>query len=146
MNTQKWIRQISFFLSILLLTTSCTELDEKTDTNESDFVTKSVGHTEKYDLQVLKFDAGAGGEIVGDLGTRLTFPPFTFVDMNGFIVDGIVKLELKEFYVDVEGHSHQMSIKEENRLLSDCSFELRAYEGTLPLLFQQSLDIASVID
>jgi hypothetical protein len=146
MNIQKRIRQLIFFLSILLLATSCSELEKKTETKESNFVAKSVVHTEKYDLQVFEFDARTGGEIVGDLGTRLTFSPFSFIDMNEFIVDGKIKLELKEFYVDVEGHSHVMSLKEENRLLSDCSFELRAYEGKLPLLFQQSLDIASVID
>ena len=146
MNTQNRIRQISFFLSILLFTTSCTQLEKKTTVNDPDPISKPVVHTEKYDLQNFEFDTRAGGEVVGDLGTRLTFPPFTFVDMNGFIVDGTIRLELKEFYVDVEGHSHQMSLKEDSRLLSDCSFELRAYEGKLPLLFQQTLDIASVMD
>ena len=146
MNTQKKIRQVSFFLSILLLTTSCSELEKNTKTEEDLNIKPSVVHTEKYDLQVFEFDPRAGGEIVGDLGTRLTFPPFSFIDMNGFIVDGTIRLELKEFYVDLEGHSHVMSLKEESRLLSDCSFELRAYEGDLPLLFEQSLDIASVME
>lgn len=147
MNTQQSIRQIIFFLSILLLTTSCSEFEKKSEIQEpKKNISEIVGHTEKYDLQIFEFDARAGGEIVGDLGTRLTFPPFTFVDMNGFIVDATIRLELKEFYVDVEGHPHQMSLKEENILLSDCSFELRAYEGKLPLIFQQNLDIASVID
>lgn len=146
MNTQKKIRTIAFFLSTLLLITSCSKLEKNANTQEPKITTKSVAHTEKYDLQVFEFDPRVGGEIVGDLGTRLTFPPYSFVDMNGFIIDTPIRLELKEFYVDIEGHSHVMSLKEENRLLSDCSFELRAFDDKLPLLFEQTLDIASVME
>jgi hypothetical protein len=146
MNIQTTISKIFFFLSILSFTTSCSEFEKPTLDEQAKNKFKTVIQTEDYELQYFEFDATNGGELVGSLGTRLNFPEFSFEDMNGFLVEGKIKLELKEYYVDIEGHSDQMSLKEDNKLLSDCSFELRAFDGDMPLIFLNNLDIAGMIE
>ena len=134
---------------ILLVLASCTELDTPNNRNKNTHVQEnraiSVTLEDNYKLEIFELDAAKGGEIVGGLGTRLTFPPFAFEDINGFVIDGKVRLELKEFYVDAE-ETHQLFLKEDNQVLHDYAFELRGYEGKLPLVFVSNLDVAALMD
>lgn len=144
MSTQNYFLILGI-TSFLFLFTSCSKKNSAISNKPEKELDSKIAKQE-FELQVFDFDATTGGEIVGKLGTRLTFPPYAFQDISGFLIEGKIKLELKEFYVDTEESQHELLLRDDNKMLCDCTFELRAFEGKLPLVFLSSMNIAGLME